>query len=142
MLIYASFFSSIFQIYIFIFHLDIQAGVHGCPVQQFLPTFEFTLQYLPTAEKFELLQVYTFLLTGAKEPHNFFRILLDSSTKDIPQWAEGRDIYCVLLCLLSLVLIVVELHTLQSHITVMHKRVHNYLFYLLGTLLPSSSSVI
>ena len=58
----------------------------------FLPTFEFILQYLPTAEKFELLQFCTFILTEAKEPHNFFRILLDPSTKGIPQWAEGGDI--------------------------------------------------
>ena len=34
----------------------------------FLPTFEFILQYSSTAEKFELLQFCTFILTGAKEP--------------------------------------------------------------------------
>ena len=34
----------------------------------FLPTFEFILQYLSTAETFELLQFCTFILTGAKGP--------------------------------------------------------------------------
>ena len=79
----------------------------------FLPTFEFILQYSSTAEKFELLQFCTFTLTGAKELTTTSSEYCWIQVLKVSHSGQRVEIYSyTAVFIMFVVLIVVEIHGL------------------------------